>query len=154
MDADALIEQLPDAVIVADREGVIRVWNAAAQALFGHSAQEAIGQSLDLIIPQRLRDAHWKAYDAALADGRTKHGRKVLTTRSVHRSGEKLYVDLSFAIVLDEAGEATGAVAVARAAAPREVTPGKTTPAPLPRESSSPDAPSSGAPPHPSVDAT
>lgn len=114
MDPGALLQQLPDAVIASDRDGVIRVWNAAAEAIFGHRAQDAIGQSLDLIIPERLRPAHWKAYDEALEAGRTKHGRKVLTTRAVHASGSKLYVAMSFAVVVDERGQAVGAVAVAR----------------------------------------
>lgn len=112
--AESLLEQLPDAVIVADRDGVIRSWNAAAEALFGHPASEAIGRSLDLIIPERFRAAHWSAYHRALEAGRTKYARKVLTTRSVHKSGEKVYVAMSFAILLDENGQAAGAVAVAR----------------------------------------
>lgn len=116
MEHGALLQQLPDAVIAADRSGVIRAWNAAAESLFGHRAQDAIGQSLDIVIPERLRAAHWKAYDEALEMGRTKHGYKVLTTRAVHASGEKLYVSMSFAVVLDSDGRSVGAVAVARPA--------------------------------------
>lgn len=122
MDHGALLEQLPDAVIAADRAGVIRVWNAAAESLFGHRAKEAIGQSLDIVIPERLRPAHWKAYDEALEAGRTKHGHKVLTTRAVHASGEKLYVAMSFAVVLGPDGDAVGAVAVARMTQPPQPT--------------------------------
>lgn len=114
MDAAGLIEQLPDAVVAADREGVIRFWNAAAVELFGYAASEAIGQSLDLIIPERFRAAHWKGYDAALETGETKYAGRVMTTRATTRSGEKRYVALRFAIVREPDGRVWGAVALAR----------------------------------------
>jgi PAS domain S-box-containing protein len=114
-----LVEQVADAIIFADRQGVIRLWNPAAEAVFGFSADEMIGQSLDLIIPERLRSAHWKAFHQAVEAGRTRLGRRALITRSVHKSGARLYVDLSFAIVRDAAGEVAGAVAVARDATDR-----------------------------------
>ena len=115
----AIVEQVADAIIFADRQGVIRLWNPAAEAVFGFSADEMIGQNLDLIIPERLRPAHWKAFHQAIEAGRTRLGRLALVTRSVHKSGAKLYVDLSFAIVRDAAGEVAGAVAVARDATDR-----------------------------------
>ncbi len=115
----AIVAQGSDAIIFADREGVIRLWNPAAEAVFGYAADEAIGQSLDLIIPERLREPHWKAFHQAIEAGRTKLGRKALVTRSGHKSGQKLYVDLSFAIVKDDAGEVAGSVAVARDATER-----------------------------------
>lgn len=116
MDTAALLEQLPDAVIACDRDGVIRVWNAAAARLFGHGASEAIGRSLDIIIPERLREAHWRGFDAAIAAGATKHTGRPLTTRAVAKSGEKLYVAMRFGVLHDAQGRACGAVAVAREA--------------------------------------
>ena len=110
----AIVAQTTDAIIFADRQGVIRLWNPAAEAVFGFSADEVIGQSLDLIIPERLRPAHWKAFHQAIEAGRTRLGRRALLTRSVHKSGAKLYVDLSFAIVRDATGKVAGSVAVAR----------------------------------------
>ena len=114
MDAAALLEQLPDAVVASDRDGVIRVWNAAAARLFGYTASEAIGQSLDLIIPERLREAHWRGYDAAIAAGATKYSGKPLTTRALPKDGGKLYVAMRFGVLHDADGRAWGAVAVAR----------------------------------------
>lgn len=114
-----LVEQLPDALICSDTQGVIVGWNDAAQALFGHSAAEALGQSLDLIIPERLRAAHWAGFDRALAQGRTEHGRGAILTRAVTRSGETLYVEMSFAILTQSDGQVTGAVSVARDATQR-----------------------------------
>lgn len=116
MQPAALLEQLPDAVVAADRDGFICAWNKAASRLFGHAANEAIGQSLDLIIPERFRDAHWKGYHAALAAGTTKYDGRVMKTRATPKSGEKLYVSMRFAIVRDEEGSVIGAVALAREA--------------------------------------
>ena len=110
----AIVEHSSDALIFADQQGVIRLWNPSAQALFGFPAHEAIGQSLDLIIPERLRAAHWKGFDQAVEAGRTKYGRRAMITRAIHKSGAKLYVDMSFAITRDAAGQVIGTVAIAR----------------------------------------
>ena len=111
---EAIALQIPDAVIFADRDGVIRVWNQGAETVFGFAANEVVGQSLDVIIPERLRPAHWAAFRRAIADGRTRYGNQVRTTRSIHKDGRKLYVDLSFGLVIDTAGAVAGAVAVGR----------------------------------------
>jgi PAS domain S-box-containing protein len=110
----AIVEQCPDAMIFADREGTIRLWNRAAEALFGYSTAEALGASLDVIIPERLRAAHWAGYRRAIAAGETKYGSRVLTTRSARKDGGKLYVELSFALVKDADGMVIGALATAR----------------------------------------
>jgi PAS domain S-box-containing protein len=112
-DATTLVEQSPDALIFADREGVIGTWNAAAERIFGFTASEAIGQRLDIIIPERFRDAHWAGYQRALGEGVTKYAGRSLATRSHRKDGAQIYVELSFAIVL-HAGEAVGAIATAR----------------------------------------
>lgn len=110
----AIVEYSSDALIFADQQGVIQLWNPSAQALFGFPAHEAIGQSLNLIIPERLRAAHWKGFHQAIEAGHTKYGRRAMITRSIHKSGEKLYVDMSFAITRDAVGQVVGSVAIAR----------------------------------------
>ena len=110
----AIVEQAPDAIIFADRGGAIRVWNSGAETVFGYTAAEVLGKSLDVIIPERLRGAHWEGFRRAIETGQTKHGNRVLTTRSIHKNGSKLYVDLSFGLVSDEAGAVIGAIAVGR----------------------------------------
>jgi PAS domain S-box-containing protein len=112
--ASELLAQLPDAMIHADRNGVIRVWNAAAARVFGHEAGQAIGQSLDLIIPEDFRERHWTGWERALAAGATQYVGQSLPTRAMRANGEPIMVELSFAIALDEHGEATGAIATAR----------------------------------------
>lgn len=111
---DGVIEQAGDAVIFADREGVIRIWNAAATTLFGFALEEAVGQNLDLIIPEKLREAHWRGFDQAMATGRTRLAGEPTVTRGVHKSGARLYLEMTFAVVRDSRGEAVGSVAVAR----------------------------------------
>lgn len=111
---EALVESLADAVIFADSAGLIRRWNPGAQAVFGYSEDEVLGQSLDVIIPERLRPGHWAGFNAAIQSGTMKHGRESMTTKSIHKDGRDLYLDLSFALVRDVSGQVLGAVAVAR----------------------------------------
>jgi PAS domain S-box-containing protein len=105
---------MADALIFADRDGLIRLWNAGAEAVFGYTADEVIGKNLDIIIPERLRRAHWDGYDKALAAGHTMHGRRALPTRSMRKDGSKLYVELSFSVVKDADGTVIGAMAIGR----------------------------------------
>jgi PAS domain S-box-containing protein len=108
-----IVEQTVEAVIYADLDGLVRVWNPAAAALFGFSAEEAIGASLDLIVPERLRAAHWNGYRAAIASGRTRLGGRPTRTKGLHRDGSTRYVEMSFSLVKD--GERViGSVAIAR----------------------------------------
>ncbi|WP_427911450.1 PAS domain S-box protein [Ramlibacter sp. MMS24-I3-19] len=117
--ADLILEQTTDAVIYADRQGTIARWNQAAASLFGHSAAEAVGQSLDLIIPEHLRAAHWKGFDAAMASGTGRLAGRPAMTRAVRKDGGKLYVEMTFAVVRDDAGTVLGSVAIARDATER-----------------------------------
>ena len=103
-----------EAVIFADRGGVIRYWGRGAETIFGHSAPDALGQSLDLIIPERFRSAHWQAFDRAVESGRTKYEGRTLTTRSARKDGSKLFVDLSFELVKDARDAVLGALATGR----------------------------------------
>jgi PAS domain S-box-containing protein len=110
-----MLDQMGDAVVYADRSGLIARWNRASAALYGYSAAEALGQSLDLIIPEHLRERHWRGFDLAMTTG-TLHleGRPTLT-RASHKDGRRLYVELTFALVKDDAqGTVVGAIAVAR----------------------------------------
>jgi PAS domain S-box-containing protein len=109
-----LIEHAPDAVIFADERGVIREWNPTAERIFGYPKDEAVGESLDLIVPERFREAHWRGYDRALSEGQTKYLGKALPTRSLRKDGSTIYVELTFAIVHDQTGSVIGALAHAR----------------------------------------
>ena len=115
----ALFEQAPDALVYCDLDGRVRLWNAAAAALFGHSAATALGQSLDMIIPERFRAAHWAGFHHAVATGEEKYRGRVMTTRAVHADGGKCYVDMGFALIRDDAGAVQGVLAVVRPNAAR-----------------------------------
>ena len=98
-----------------DRSGAIIRWNPASAALFGYSAVEALGQSVELIIPKHLRAAHWSGFDAAMAKGATKLQGRPTLTRALHKSGRRLYVEMTFAVIKgDTESEVLGAVAMAR----------------------------------------
>jgi PAS domain S-box-containing protein len=112
--SELILEQAAEAVVYANGQGVIERWNAAATRMFGYSAAEALGQNLDLMIPEHLRKAHWHGFDAAMANGKTRLGGRPTLTRGLHKSGQKLYVEMSFALVVDDAGAPLGSVAVAR----------------------------------------
>jgi len=110
--AESILASIADAVIYADDAGTIRRWNRAAADLFGYSPAEALGRSLDLIIPEHLRAAHWRGFEAAMRNGDTKLQGRPTVTRTAHSTGRKLYVEMTFALVKGVA--ARGAVAVAR----------------------------------------
>lgn len=117
--ADWILEQTTDALIYADTSGTIVRWNAAAGALLGYAAGEAVGQSLDLIIPPHLRAAHWTGFDRAIAGGSTRLAGRPTVTRAVHKTGSKLYLEMTFAVVRDPQGRVVGSVAMARDATAR-----------------------------------
>ena len=116
-----IVEQAPDAIIFADCEGLIRVWNRGAEAVFGHAAADVLGKNLDVIIPEHLRRAHWEGFRRAIDSGQTKHGARVMTTRSMHKDGSKLYLDLSFSLIKNKAGAIAGALAVGRDCTERHI---------------------------------
>jgi|SRR6185312_4294751 PAS domain S-box-containing protein len=117
--AQAILAQAADAVIFADTEGVIRIWNAGATRTFGFTEQEALGESLDLIVPERLREAHWTGFRRAMQSGVTRLDGRPTMTRGLHKSGRRLYVEMSFAVVRAVSGVVAGSVAIARDATAR-----------------------------------
>ena len=110
----SILNDVADALIYSDRSGTIMRWNRASTALFGFTADEALGQNLDLIIPEHLRAAHWKGFEAAIASGAMKLAGRPTLTRALHKSGRKLYIEMTFALVRDAAGNVLGSVAMAR----------------------------------------
>lgn len=114
-----ILRCMPEALIFSDLQGLIQRWNPGATTVFGFTAEEAIGESLDLIIPERLRKAHWEGFNKAIARSGTLPGRTSMITRSLHKSGEQIYVDMSFAMVHDAQGQLLGSIAVARDATTR-----------------------------------
>ncbi len=115
---DRLVEQLvndtPDAGLVADREGVIRFWNRGAERMFGHTAAEAVGQSLDLIIPENLRDRHWEGYRRVMASGETKYRAGFLSAPGIRKDGSRISLEFSMVLLRDETGAMAGCASIMR----------------------------------------
>ena len=90
----------PDAVVVVDREGVIRLWNQGAERIFGWPAGEALGRSLDLIVPERLRERHWEGFHRAVETGTTSYGpESLLSVPALRSDGEQISVDFTVALL-------------------------------------------------------
>ena len=93
-----LVQDLADAVVIADSDGTIVFWNAAATTLFGWSDDDAVGRSLDLIIPERLRDRHWDGYRRVMETGHTEYGGRLLEVPALHRDGHTF--SIAFTVTL------------------------------------------------------
>lgn len=113
--AHALLEGMPDALVVSDRDGIIQVWNAAAERIFGFSASEALGQSLDIITPERLRARHWEGYDNTMRTGQTRYGSgDLLSVPAIRRDGTQISVQFSIMPIHSENGELSAIAAIMR----------------------------------------
>lgn len=115
-----LIEELPDALVIADLRGVIQVWNRRAEEIFKFPKGAAIGQSLDLIIPERLRQAHWDGFNRAVSNDKVKLNGKAVRTKAQLGDGTFGYMDIAFSLTHDEDGNLVGVTALARMASPPE----------------------------------
>lgn len=107
-----IIAETQDAVIYADKGGVIQLWNAGAEAIFGHSSSEAVGQTLDLIIPENLRDRHWEGWDGVMASGVTKYGREPLAVPGIRADGSRISIEFSITILRDAEDKIEGVAAM------------------------------------------
>ena len=112
--AAAVVKESPEAIVVTDPAGLIRLWNDGAARMFGYSADEAMGQNLDLIIPEKQRERHWKGYFQTMATGYTRYGDKLLSVPATHRDGQRLSIEFSVALLRDDADQIVGISAVMR----------------------------------------
>ena len=110
----ALVHGLADAVVVCDPEGTIIFWNDAATRIFGWSRAEALGESLDLIIPVKQRRAHWDGYRRVMASGETRYGGDLLRVPSLHLDGQRRSIAFTVTLLKDDNGSVTGIAAVVR----------------------------------------
>lgn len=110
----ALVEQLADAVVIADPSGEIVFWNEAATRVFGWPASETVGQSLDMIIPERQRRAHWDGYGKTMATGETKYASDLLRVPALNADGERHSIAFTVTLLHGPDGEVSGIAAVVR----------------------------------------
>lgn len=110
-----LVREMGDAVIYADSRGRIRFWNAGAQRVFGFSESEALGQSLDIIIPANLRQRHWAGYDQTMRTGQTRYGAgDVLAVPAIRKDGSRISVEFTIVPFRDTSGTMVGIAALLR----------------------------------------
>ena len=115
VDCRALVEAIGDAVVVADASGAITLWNPYAERMFGWTEAEALGQTLDLITPERLRARHWEGYHHSMATGTTKYGAgEMLKVPAAHKDGRQLSIAFTVAMLKAPDGKVESVIAVIR----------------------------------------
>jgi PAS domain S-box-containing protein len=113
--AEAVLCTLSDAIIAADEEGIIRFWNAGAERVFGHTSSDAIGQSLDIIIPERLRARHWLGYRQVMATGESRYGHgDILAVPGIRKDGGRISLEFTIVPLRDETSQMVGMAAIMR----------------------------------------
>ena len=103
LDLSSLVQAAGDAIIAAGADGKILLWNQEAERMFGFTVEEALGHSLDLIIPERLRARHWEGYRRVMRTGQTHYGTEVLRVPALHKNGHTL--SIAFTVALLHAGD-------------------------------------------------
>ena len=111
---EQLVNDAPDAILISDREGIIRFWNSGAERIFGHTEAEALGQSLDLIIPENLRKRHWDGYWQVMATGETKYKTGLLSAPGIRKDGSRVSLEFSMVLLHDENGAMQGSASIMR----------------------------------------
>jgi PAS domain S-box-containing protein len=111
---DQLANEAPDAILISDLEGIIRFWNRGAELIFGHTAAEAVGQSLNLIIPENLQARHWEGYWRVMKSGETKYKVGFLSSPGLRKDGSRVSLEFSMILLYDESGALSGCGTIMR----------------------------------------
>ena len=114
IDCHQLVAAVGDAIIASDANGAITLWNPGAARMFGYTEEEAIGQSLDLITPERLRNRHWEGYNKSMATGTTKYGNDLLRVPAVHKDGRAMSIAFTVAMLFTPENKVGAIVAIIR----------------------------------------
>jgi PAS domain S-box-containing protein len=114
IDLESFIRAAGDAIIAVGNDGGILLWNPAAERIFGFTAKDAIGQSLDLIIPERYRERHWNGFRQVMLSGHSRYGTEVLRVPALHKDGRALSIAFTVALVNSPGSESQAIVAIVR----------------------------------------
>lgn len=114
IDMAAMVSAMGDAVVVCDTQGRVAVWNAAAERIFGFTQAEALGQRMDMIVPERLRKRHWDGYDQSMQTGKTRYAHDVLRVPAVDKAGNNLSIAFTVFMLYDAQGQVTACGSVIR----------------------------------------
>jgi PAS domain S-box-containing protein len=113
--APRILDGSPDAILICDRAGIVRYWNAAAERVFGYRVTETLGVSMNLIIPERFRARHWAAWEATMTTGVTRYGEgQLLAVPALQKDGRQISIEFSIQLLKDTAGQIEWVVAVVR----------------------------------------
>ena len=117
-----ILDGSPDAILICDRAGTMRYWNPAAERIFGFPVTEALGESMNLIIPERLRARHWAGWDATITTGATRYGEgQLLAVPALHKDGRQVSIEFSIQLVKNADGRIEWVVAVIRDVTERSI---------------------------------
>ena len=97
--SEQIIQESPVGIVFADAEGAIRLWNRGAEQMFGYTAAEAVGQSLDMIIPERHRAKHWEGWNVVMRTGVTKYARNVLAVPALRKDGTRISIEFTVTLL-------------------------------------------------------
>jgi PAS domain S-box-containing protein len=111
---ERIVVDAPEAIVVADVDGRIVFWNAAAERVFGHTAREAIGQSLDLIVPEPQRQRHWAGYREVVRTGQTRYGHDLLAVPALRKDGKRISIEFYVVLLPNADGHPVGIAALIR----------------------------------------
>ncbi len=114
LDLAQLVNVVGDAIVVCDGSGAITLWNPAATRMFGFTEADALGQSLDLIIPERQRQRHWDGYHKTMETGETRYGNDVLRVPALHKDGHSLSIAFTVAMLHTPEKKVSAIVAIIR----------------------------------------
>ena len=109
-----IVDFTQDGILFADRDGIIRLWNSGAETIFGYKAQEALGQNLDLIVPEKLRERHWEGYRRVMETGESRYGSELLKVPAAHKDGKRISVEFTIILVRGHQNEILGSAAIIR----------------------------------------
>jgi PAS domain S-box-containing protein len=109
-----IIENSQDAILFANRSGIIDLWNMGAEEIFGYKKEEAVGKSLDLIIPEKLRQRHWEGYQSVMETGESRYGKELLKVPAIRKDGTSISVEFTIMLVQDRSNKILGTAAIIR----------------------------------------
>lgn len=109
-----IVENAQDAIVLTNADGVIQIWNLGANKMFGYSPEEAVGQTLDIIIPDRFRDSHWDGFNNTMATGHSKYEEDMLSVPAIKKDGSRISIEFTIVMSKDDQGIPTGISAIIR----------------------------------------
>ena len=109
-----IVDFAQDGILFADQDGNIQLWNSGAETIFGYTSEEAIGKSLDLIVPEKLRERHWKGYLRVMETGESRYGSELLKVPAIRKDGSTISVEFTILLVRNHQNEIIGTVAILR----------------------------------------